>query len=138
MFCEVCHQKEAMVHLSGSRTAAGESTPPVKFERHFCEDCHDEYCKTQGMNSSRDLIQLSERYRSKLYDLLEAQHPEVVRAGDDKLGEAAEAMEKFLRAQLKQEGIEVNEDGFAMLFGPFIGSAEFYDRCDRHKRGDRN
>jgi hypothetical protein len=133
MLCEMCHQKEALIHLSGKRTVAGESAPPVLFEHHFCEDCHDEYCKTQGMNSSRDLIKLSERYRSKLYDLLEAQHPEVFPAGDDKLREAAKTMEKFLRAQLKHEGIEVNEDGFGMLFGPFIGSSEFHDRCHRHK-----
>lgn len=133
MLCEACKQKEAMVHLSGQRFYGDESMPALAYEHHFCEDCHDDYCKANGMNSSRDLIQLSERYLSKLYDALETRHPEVFRAGDDKPDAAAETMEKFLRGQLKLEGVEVNEDGFGMLFGQFVGSAEFYARRDRYR-----
>ena len=103
----------------------------------FCEDCADKYFASMpGMNASRDLIQLSDRYRSKLYDLLEVEHPEVFQRGDnDHLFECANIMGKFLFEQLKREGVELNEGGFGMLLGGFIGSAEYYERCDRREGG---
>jgi hypothetical protein len=79
---------------------------------------------------------LSEGYRSRLYDLLETAHPEAFYEGDDeKLNErAAEAMTLFLRAQLKKELIEVNDQVFEMLVCDFIGSHDFYTRRDAFNR----
>jgi hypothetical protein len=75
---------------------------------------------------------LSDRFRSKLYDLLERQHPEVFRQGMEE--HSGKIMTTFLAEELKREGIEVKEDGFGMLLGSFIGMAEFYERKDRHKK----
>jgi hypothetical protein len=41
MLCEKCHEREAMVHLTGNRqvdTVSGE-TSTEDFEHHFCESC---------------------------------------------------------------------------------------------------
>jgi hypothetical protein len=148
MLCEACQKREALVHLTSQQRSVSEiegkevsSSEPVWENHHFCEDCADDYYRKSGMNSSRDLIQLSDRYRKKLYDRLEAEHPEVFRAGDDELRQVAEIMSEFLRKELKREGVELNEDGFGMLFGRFIGSAEFYERSRRHggiKDGSQN
>lgn len=127
MLCEICKQNEAMIHTG---TVFDESAAPA-FEHHYCRDCYDDYCKSNGMNSARDLVQLSERYRSKLYDALERDHPEVFQHGmEDNSGRI---MTAFLAEELKREGIEINEDGFGMLLGSFIGAAEFYERRDRRK-----
>ena len=87
------------------------------------------------MNSSRDLICLSDWYRSKLYDLIEKAHPE---AFDNSTTEAcrrgSELMVNFLREQLLKDGIELNDDAFKMLCADFFGSHHYYRRADEHKR----
>lgn len=46
-------------------------------ERHFCAECADKYfASTPGMNSSRTLICLSDAYRRRLLDKVEAELPE--------------------------------------------------------------
>jgi hypothetical protein len=139
MLCEVCQEQEATVHLTMEKRFdsdiegnAVESSESVLEEHHFCEDCADAYWKKSGMNSGRDLIRLSDRYRSKLYDRLEAEHPEVF--GDDELEQSAEIMSQFLREELKREGVELNDDGFGMVFGSFLGTAEVYRRREKYRR----
>ena len=87
------------------------------------------------MNSARHLICLSDSYRSKLYDLLEREHPE---AFDNSNTEAccrgSELMQRFLRERLAKDKIELNEDAFNMLCGDFFGSHHFYNRVDEYKR----
>ena len=103
-------------------------------EHHFCEECADKYfASTPGMNSARGLICLSDAYREKLYDKLEAELPEIFIETDDQvlMGKRAETMSEFLREELKREGIEVNEDAFGMLFSGLFCTYHFYDRQDR-------
>jgi len=137
MFCEACHQREAIVHLT--TTAYGEGLgqePMIERAQHFCGQCADTYFScTPGMNSSRGLICLSDSYRSKLHDLLEATHPE---AFDNKDAETCRQMsalmEEFLREHLKKDNIEVNDDAFGMLCQDFFCSHHFYSRADEYKR----
>ena len=124
MLCETCGKKVATVHIT--KTQAGAS--PVVESHHFCEDCADAYHKGFG-NSFRSLIQLTDWYRSKLYDLLEAERPEAFKSGNEV--EGGEYMGQFLSNQLNREGIEVSDDVFSMLFGDFVGSAEVYERQKR-------
>jgi hypothetical protein len=140
MLCEACHQRNATVHLTTTFQAEGLLQPPgTQRKQHFCPECADSYFAcTPGMNSQRDLICLSDYYRSKLYDLLEASHPEAF--GDWDLEnvraryERVMAMQAFLRDQLKKERIELNEEAFQMLYGDFIGSHHFYARKDDYRR----
>ena len=87
------------------------------------------------MNSHRDLICLSDWYRSKLYDLLESTQPE---AFDNSTTEAcrrgSELMRNFLREHLMKAKLELNEDAFEMLAGDFFGSHHFYTRSDEYNR----
>ena len=90
------------------------------------------------MNSARGLIRLCDSYRSKLYDLLEATHPEAFNNEDDEAcRRGSELIWDFLREQLKKENIEVNEDAFGMLCQDFFGSHHFYTRSDEYKRRKR-
>jgi hypothetical protein len=84
------------------------------------------------LSAMRSLICLSAAYRSRLYDLLEAAHPEAFYDGDDETLnlQAAETMTLFLRKQLSKERIEVNDGVFEMLVCDFIGSYDFYTRRD--------
>jgi uncharacterized protein (DUF2249 family) len=87
------------------------------------------------MNSQRDLICLSDFYRSKLYDLLEKAHPEAFDSHDaEACDRGSEIMRVFLREQLQKENIELNEDAFEMLSLDFFGSHHFYTRADEYKR----
>jgi protein-arginine kinase activator protein McsA len=137
MLCEVCQQKVATVHLTTIfRRVGQDKAPTTPREQHFCEECADTYyAQTPGMNSSRKLICLSDFYRFKLYDLLEAAHPE---AFDNSTTEAcrkgSELMCKFLREHLTNDGIELNEDGFKMLCSDFFGSHHFYTRENEYKK----
>ena len=137
MLCETCHLREATVHFTTTVHATGPDLtalglePGTKRQQHFCEQCADSYLScTPGMNRMRNLICLSDSYRTRLYDLLEAAHPEAFYHGDDRAQcrRVAEVMDAFLREQLKKEKIEFNEDAFGMLFGDFIGSNHFYTR----------
>jgi hypothetical protein len=107
-------------------------------EHHFCEECADKYfASTPGMNSARGLICLSEAYREKLYDKLEAELPEILVETDDKvlMGKRADKMAEFLRDELKREGIEMNDDAFGMLFSDLFCTYHFYDRQERMNGG---
>jgi len=96
MLCEICHKREALVHLTS--TTYPESPQKKPREQHFCQECADEYfARTLGMNSSRDLICLSDWYRSKLYDLLGVEHPEAFDYSDS---EACERGGELTRAFL--------------------------------------
>lgn len=87
------------------------------------------------MNSLRQLICLSDSYRSKLYDLLETTHPEAFNnTTEETCQRGSELMADFLREHLKKDKIEVNEDVFGMLCVDFFGSHHFYTRIDEYKR----
>lgn len=124
--CESCREREATVFLAFS---SADEQP----EHKFCKSCADDFYVSAGMNSSRDLICLSKWFRSKLYDLLEQEHPN---AFDNTTTEACErgteVMNAFLKEQLSKNGIQLNDDGFDMLCSDFFGHREFYDRADRH------
>jgi hypothetical protein len=160
MMCEICQKKEAVVHLSTqTRTfttdklidAELEDLGPVnleddqadvaKEERHFCEDCADAYyASTPGMNAQRSLICLSDFFRTRLYDRLEADHPDAFYDGDDHqtLARAMETITEFLRRELEEAGIGINDDAFGMLLSDFCCSWHFYERRDevKKRRGD--
>jgi hypothetical protein len=104
--------------------------------KHFCRQCADRYfARTPGMNSARDLIRLSNFYRSKLYDELEVRHPEAFDNSDDEAcRRGSEVMRRFLRKRLTKDNINLNRDGFEMLCHDFFGSHHFYDRIDERKR----
>jgi len=122
MFCQTCNRKEALVHISGV------STP----SEHFCRACADAYYRRNGMNSARNLIQLSLFYRTKLYDELELAHPEAFDNSDvEACNRGVEVMCLFLKRRLAEDNIELNEDGFDMLLQDFFGSHLFYERADR-------
>jgi len=138
MLCESCHQKPATLHTSKIiYDAAG--VAGTTQEQHFCEQCADVYhACTPGLNHLRDLICLSDFYRSRLYDLLETSYPAAFE-GSDNLGteariERVKCIQAFLREQLKKDGIELNESGFLMLYGDFIGSYHFYTRKDEFNK----
>jgi hypothetical protein len=137
MLCEKCHEHEATVHLGGSvQIGDSKPEPDAKWEHHFCAECADDYfANTPGMNSSRDLICLSEWYRSKLYDLLETTHPEAFDNSDtEACRRGSELMRNFLRKHLTNNKIEMNEDAFEMLCKDFFCSHHFYSRVDEYKR----
>ena len=126
-----------MVHLA--TTVGVESIgqePGAQREQHFCQECADSYFTcTPGMNSARDLICLSDSYRSKLYDLLETAHPEAFDNSDTAAcRRGSELMRNFLREHLTKDKIELNEDAFDMLCGDFYCSHHFYSRADEYKR----
>jgi hypothetical protein len=87
------------------------------------------------MNSSRDLIKLSDFYRAKLYDLLEARHPEAFDNSDNETcRRGSELMRRFLRQQLLKDNIKLQGDGFEMLCHDFFCSYHFYDRADKLRK----
>jgi protein-arginine kinase activator protein McsA len=79
MLCQTCKKKEALIHISTGSTPSERR----RKSKHFCRQCADAYYIRAGMNSARDLIRLSEFYRSKLYDELEVRHPEAFDNSDD-------------------------------------------------------
>lgn len=81
---------------------------------------------------------LSDSYRSRLYDLLEATHPAAFDNHDSEACRCgSELMTSFLREQLKKDGIEVSGDAFDMLCLDFFGSHHFYTRSDEFNRKKR-
>jgi hypothetical protein len=131
--CQACKKRDALVFLWTSTTSSTQAQRRRGGKR-FCNQCADDYYVRTGMNSSRDLIQLSNFYRFKLYDLLEERHPE---AFDNSTGEAclkgSELMRRFLRAQLRKDKLKLTGDAFEMLCHDFFGSHHFYDRIDKLK-----
>jgi hypothetical protein len=130
MLCQACKKKEALVHISTG------STPGLRRRKskHFCRGCADAYYVRAGMNSARDLIRLSEYYRSKLYDELEAKHPEAFDNSDDEAClRGSEVMRYFLKERLAKDNIKLNKDGFEMLCRDFFGSRQFYERTKQYK-----
>jgi hypothetical protein len=136
MLCDACHQREALVHLTSIVHVEGlDQAPGAQREQHFCRECADEYFVRTGMNASRGLICLSDWYRSKLYDLLELEHPEAFDYSTTEACElGSESARVLLRRHLAEDGIELNEDGFMMLWSDFNCSHHFYTRADEYKR----
>ena len=132
VLCQICKKREALIHISPTRSLNSKRT------KHFCRECADDlWARTPGMNAERDLIQLSNFYRSKLYDLLEKEHPE---AFDNSTVEACRKgtglMRRFLRRHLKEDNIKVTGDAFEMLCSDFSFSHHFYKRAD-HLKADK-
>jgi hypothetical protein len=117
MLCEVCKEREAMVHLNTTRELeVEEGVDPESVdveallkeagitERHFCDECADKFfASTPGMNSSRSLICLSDAYRRKLLDKVEAELPEAFYDGEEskRMREISEKMMEFLKRELE-------------------------------------
>jgi hypothetical protein len=121
MLCQSCGRNEALVHISVAST-----------RESFWRACADAYYISNAMNSSRDLIQLSDFYRAKLYDELELRHPEVFdNSNDEACLRGTEVMCRFLKKRLTEDNIELNEDGFDMLCHDFFGSHLFYERAEK-------
>jgi hypothetical protein len=131
--CEVCQKREASVFCTpANNTSGAEGTSDFQQPASMCKSCADSYyASTPGLNSARDLIRLSDSYRSKLYDLLETAHPE---AFDNQDTEAcvrgSQLMCAFLRKQLKADRMDIRGDAFDMLCKDFFGSRHFYERAD--------
>ena len=89
-----------------------------------------------AIDPSRHLVCLSAPYRSSLYDLLGAAHPEVFTEADSPLflQKVSSIMNDFLRQQLKKDNVDVTEDVFGMLFLDFIGSEDFHIRRTSRKK----
>lgn len=139
--CQVCQKREARVFLLATPIPASESggKADTQPEQSFCKSCADEYyATTPGLNSARDLICLSDYYRSKLYDLLEATHPEAFDNSDrEACDRGSKLMSRFLRKQLKIDRMDIRGDAFDMLCQDFIGSHHFYSRIDEFNRKKR-
>ena len=132
MLCQTCRKRDALVFISTRLSSAlGTRQKP---DKRFCRQCADKHYVRAGMNASRDLIRLSNFYRSKLYDLLEKQHPE---AFDNSTAEAcrkgSNLMRRFLRANLKKDNMKVSGDALEMLCIDFFSSRHFYDRVQKIK-----
>ena len=137
MLCQVCNHREATVHLTKTiYKRAAVVHEPDRTEQHLCQECADTFfAAIPGMkNAMRDLICLSDSYRSKLYDLLESIHPEAFDNHDtEACRRASKLTRNFLREQFKKDSIEVNDEVFNMLLGSFW-SGEFYDRAKRYTK----
>ena len=109
---------------------------PGTREQHFCQQCADSFFScTPGMNPLRNLICLSDSYKSRLYDSLENAHPEAFDNHDtEACRRGSELMRSFLREHLKQDSVEVSGDAFDMLCQDFFGSHHFYTRLDEFNR----
>jgi hypothetical protein len=128
MLCQACKKRDALVQLS-----LGSSR---RKQKHYCRECADRYyARTPGMNSARDLIRLSNFYRSKLYDELEARHPEAFDNSDrEACLRGSDLMRRYLKKRLTKDGIKLNRDGFDMLCLDFFGSHHFYERAGKLKK----
>ena len=136
MLCQVCQKQEATVHHTSISYGPRGDEPGTEQKQHLCEACADAYfARTPGMNPLRGLICLSDSYRSKLYDLLEAAHPEAFDNHDtESARKGSELMREFLREHLKNDNIEVVGDAFDMLACDFFGTHHYYSRQNEVKR----
>jgi hypothetical protein len=83
------------------------------------------------LNLARDLVRLSDFYRSRLYDLLKATHPEAFDNHDtEACVRSSELMCAFLKKQLRKDRLDIRRDAFDMLCKDFFGSRHFYERTD--------
>jgi len=139
MLCQVCQKREATVHLTNTTYGGVSGEERRTQEQHFCQSCADEhFASTPGMNSMRNLICLSDSYRSKLYDILETAHPEAFDNHDTAAcRRGSRIMQDFLREHLKKDSVEVSGDAFDMLCQDFFGSHYFYTRLDEFNRKKR-
>jgi len=139
MVCDVCHQRKATIHLTQTfYKQAAVVHEPGTTEQHFCQECADAFfAAVPGMkNAMRDLICLSDSYRSRLYDLLETTHPEAFDNRDTEACRSGSKLtRKLLREQFTKDGIEVNDEVFDMLLGSFW-SGEFYSRAKKYRKKD--
>jgi protein-arginine kinase activator protein McsA len=137
MLCEVCHQQKATVHLTQTfYKSAAVVHEPGTTEQHFCQGCADAFfAAVPGMRHiMRDLVCLSDSYRSKLYDLLESTHPEAFDNHDpEACRRGSKLTREFLREQFKKDGIEVNDEVFSMLLASFW-SHGFYARSEKYRK----
>jgi hypothetical protein len=129
VLCQRCKKKEALIHLGKGGKLTGPGT------KHYCRDCADAYfARTPGRNAERGLVKLSDHDRSKLYDELEALHPEAFdNSTSEACAQASELMRRFLKKRLKKDNVTLNSDGFEMLCIDFFCSRHFYDRADSIK-----
>ena len=113
MFCEACHQRVATVHLTTTVHAGWLGQEPgTQREQHFCEQCADSYFScTPGMNSARGLICLSDSYRARLYDLLEAVHPEAFNNTDAEACRRGKPKSKLANLALQPTAIPADAGG---------------------------
>jgi hypothetical protein len=62
------------------------------------------------MNSARDLIKLSESYHSRLYDEIEAKHPEAFDNSDNEAcGRGTELMSRLLKERLTKRQYKIEQ-----------------------------
>jgi hypothetical protein len=131
MLCEACKKEPATVHLTTA------SKPEVTGERtfHFCEACAKAIVPLMP-ELPPQLLCLSDLYRSRLYDALQSSHPEAFYTREDpKLRrKATNAMETFLREQLRKDKIDIGDFAFQMLLHDFSFSRHFYERRDLYHR----
>jgi hypothetical protein len=122
--------------MTTTETVEGNQKTITQEEHHLCAQCADDYfARTPDMNASRGLICLSDLYRSKLYDLLEATHSEAFDNRDTAACQrACDLMRTFLREHLVKDHIEVSGDAFEMLCSDFFCSHHFYSRMDDYNR----
>ena len=139
--CEVCQKREASVFFTPAINASeAEGEFDIHQKQSMCRICADSYyASTPGLNSARDLVRLSDSYRSKLYDLLEATHPEAFDNHDttEACMRASELMCNFLKKQLRKDRMDIRGDAFDMLCRDFFGSHHFYSRTDEVNRKKR-
>jgi hypothetical protein len=132
MLCQRCKKREALVHLSAGVSPSGRS----RKAKHYCKHCADAYfARTPGMNSARDLVRLSNFYRTKLFDELESQYPEVFdNSSDEACLRGTRTMRHFLRKRLAADNVRLNSDGFEMLCNDLCFSHHFYDRAEKFRQ----
>ena len=129
MLCQRCKKRGALVHLSVGVSPSGRTLKA----KHYCRYCADAYfAKTPGMNSARDLIRLSDFYRTKLHDELESQYPEVFdNSSVEACSRGSQTIRRFLKERLAADNIKLNDDGFEMLWNDLNCSHHFYDRAEK-------
>jgi protein-arginine kinase activator protein McsA len=124
--CQVCQKREASVFLMTTIHASeAERESEIQQKQSFCRSCADAYyASTPGMNSARDLIRLSDSYRSELYDLLDATHSEAFDNHDSEAcRRSSEPMCGFLRKQLKKDRMDIRGDAYRYALSGLFGVA---------------
>jgi protein-arginine kinase activator protein McsA len=134
MLCEGCHQRQATVHLTRTAPpATGEESGPAKLD--LCQQCAETQLESKfNIKLPRNLICISDEYRTTLLDLLEKDHPEAFDNHDiDACRCGSKLTRDFLREQFKKDNIAVSEEVFDMLLTSFW-SGEFYARAKKYRQ----